>query len=219
LGIQLYNQNSFAKAVESLRKAVKVNKQDYDAWYYLGMAQFQTRDLKNATKSFETALKLRPDSAAGHASLAYTFLMRNKPSDASREAHESIALNARMPDGHYITGAIRLRADQPTEALAEAETALKLDSQFAPAYLLKSQAIVKSVAGAILDNSSESPEERKQRYRDAATALEAYLRLSLSAPFKETWAEQLETLRLLAADRLENERRGIFSAKEVTTRV
>src|SRR2546421_6327263 len=55
-GIQLYNQQEFRSAVDSLQKAVKANKADYEAWFFLGLAQVRTKQLNEASKSFESAI-------------------------------------------------------------------------------------------------------------------------------------------------------------------
>ena len=47
-GIQLYKLGEFKQATESLRAAVKKNKEDADAWYYLGLARARGDDQKNA---------------------------------------------------------------------------------------------------------------------------------------------------------------------------
>ena len=58
-GIKLYQQGNINEAIEALRKAVKENKQDYEAWHFLGLALINQKNLKEASKSFEAALKLQ----------------------------------------------------------------------------------------------------------------------------------------------------------------
>src|ERR1041385_6271664 len=60
-GIQLYNENKNQEAIQELRTAVKKNKDDGDAWFYLGLAMVRTDDMKGARKAFEVAVKLKPD--------------------------------------------------------------------------------------------------------------------------------------------------------------
>src|SRR5207248_7338325 len=185
-GIQLYNQQQYRNAAEILVKAVKENKADYDAWYYLGLSQAQTKDLKDATKSFETAIKIQPNSAAAHSGLAFVLLLRNKLTPAFAEARLTLSLDSAIADAHYVVGLVQLRMGHETDALAEAETTLKLNRDFAAAYLLKSQVLAKFVASIPLDDK-ETKEERTKRYREAATALDEYLRRVPNGPLRETW--------------------------------
>src|SRR6266849_668655 len=66
-GIELYRQHKYADAANVLKRALKENKSDADAWYYLGLALIQDlKKLKDASRAFETAARLRPNSAAAH---------------------------------------------------------------------------------------------------------------------------------------------------------
>lgn len=58
--IALFDQRKFAEALDLLRAVVAKDKADHVAWYYLGFALIQEKKFKDASKAFETALKLRP---------------------------------------------------------------------------------------------------------------------------------------------------------------
>src|SRR5262245_56469888 len=63
IGQKLYREAKYADAITSLKKAVKANPNDVDAWTYLGLSFLKVNDFKNATKAFESACKLQPNSA------------------------------------------------------------------------------------------------------------------------------------------------------------
>lgn len=213
--IDLYHQEKFAEAAKLLRKILKKSKSDNESWYYLGLALLrQPKEVKEASKAFETALKLRPDSAAAHAGLSYSLLLRNKPSDAIREAQAALNIQPNIADAHYVIGVARLRAGEREDALAQAEAAIKVNPQFAPGYLLKSQALVSFLGDALVPKEGESIDARKARFAQAADALEKYLQLVPNALDKQTWTEQLESLRFFVA----SHRTDVFSGKEVTTK-
>jgi len=219
-GIQLYHQEDFQRAVEALEKAVKTNKQDYDSWYFLGLAQLRTKNLKDSTRSFETALKLKPNSAGAEVGLAYSLLLRNKLSDALREANVTLTLDSANAEAHYIVGVVQLRIGHESEALAQAETATKINPEYAVAYLLKSEALAKLASSTLIDDDrEETKDQRTQRYREAEAALSEYLRRAPDGPFKETWKEQLETLRLMTNNFPEGDPRRITASRDVTTKV
>jgi TonB family protein len=221
-GIALYREEKFSEAAKVLRKVLKKSKSDDEAWYYLGLSLLnQPKELKEASKALEMSLKLRPNSAAAHVGLSYSLLLRNKHSDAIREARAALTLDPNIPDAHYIIGVASLRTGDQQEALTEAEAAIKLNPQSANAYLLKSNALV-SYFGDVLflkesesSKESESNEARKARFAQAADALEKFLQLKPNAADKTTWTEQLEALQFYAAS---HPRDGFFSGKEVTTR-
>lgn len=132
-GIELYRQEKFAEAAKLLRKALKKSYSDDEGWHYLGLALLrQPKELKEASKAFEIALKLRPNFAAAHAGLSYSLLRRNKLSDAIREAQAALRIDPNTADAHYVIGVARLRAGAQEDALQQAEAAIKLNPQFAP---------------------------------------------------------------------------------------
>jgi TonB family protein len=219
-GIELYKQNRIPEAISTLRKAAQKNKTDYMAWHFLGLAYIETSDLKNATKSFQTALRLQPESAVSHTGLALVLLLRNKPSEAVREAEAALKLNSKIAQAHYVIGVVRLKADARQEALNRAENAIKLNPQFGEAYLLKSQALVSFLGDALVTNERESDDLWKARCTEAAAALEKYLLLNPNAQDRQTWAEQLEGLRFHSASQFQpGNEPEVYSGSEVTTKV
>lgn len=214
-GIEFFKQNRFREAVGALQKAVKKDGEDYDAWYFLGLAQVKTADLKGATGCLEKAVKLRPESIAAHTSLSYTLLLRNKLPDSIREAQTTINLEPRLADPHYFIGVARLRMDARKEALLEAEMAIKLNPDYAAAYLLKSQALVSFLGEAVVLEPKLSSQEHQDRYREAAEALQKYLQLSPESKDKQIWIEQLESLQMYSTFHQPNGNGEVHSSNEV----
>lgn len=213
-GIEFFKQNRFREAVASLQKAVKTDSQDYDGWYFLGLAQVKTNDLKGATGSVDKALKLRPNSVPAHTVLSYTLLLRNKLPDCIREAQATLNLEPRLADPHYFIGVARLRMDARKEAQAEAETAIKLNPDYGAAYLLKSQALVSFLGDAVVSEPDLSTQERQDRYGEAAEALQKYLQLNPESKDKQIWLDQLESLRMYSTSNQPNDG-SVHSTKDV----
>ncbi|HVS21897.1 MAG TPA: tetratricopeptide repeat protein [Pyrinomonadaceae bacterium] len=63
-GIKLYEQGDATGAIEALRDAVKKNKDDGDAWHYLGLALLLKGQKDEARKAFEKAATIRLSSMA-----------------------------------------------------------------------------------------------------------------------------------------------------------
>lgn len=236
-GIELYRQSKFGEATKALQNALKENKTDDEAWYYLGLALLrQPKKIKDASKAFETAIKLRPKFAAAYTGLAYTLLGRNKLSEAIREAQAALSIDPSRADAHYIIGVVRINWGDPDEALTKAREAIRLNPEFPSAYLLKSQALVsvygkRAVSSTRFTSSpSQTPEQRAERHqrrmeaaallKEAGESLQAYLRLNPSDPSAELWSEQLATLKVYGSytgDKA-NVENVLMSADEVTTK-
>jgi TonB family protein len=236
-GIRLYNQRDTKGAISALRAAVKNDKEDGFAWYYLGMALVREDDLKNARKAFDAAVKLKPDFGFAHTGLAFALMAAGKDEEAGREASTAIKLSAADTEAHYILGVVHLRLWRNTEARSEADIAIAQDPKFAPAYLLKCQTVLalegeaSARSAKVIHVPTDGPlseseiAERRRRarktaesYAIAAEALEMYLKLAASDRETAVWQGQLATLRAFAGAAQAAERR-VFAGWEVTTKV
>lgn len=161
LGWEKYEARQFVDATKLLKKAVKKNSADHVSWYYLGLSLLPQNKPKDAAKAFENSIKLRPNFASAHAGLAYALMNRNKLLEAEREARASLAIDDKMVDAHYILGVVQLRTGWREKALESGETAIKLKPDFAPAYLLKSRALVSFFDDAVIAPLQEPAEVRR----------------------------------------------------------
>jgi TonB family protein len=214
-GIELYQKGEVKEAIKALREATKKQKDDAEAWHFLGLALFKDNDLKGARKVFQTAAQLRPAFAPTHYNLAFILLLTNKTSEAETEARRALELDASMAEAHYVLGTIYLREGSSQKALEEADATIKLKPDSPLPYLLKSQAIVNLYSDQAVKStrviSATPPDEarraalaqaakkRKAILAEAADSLERYLKLTPDDKAAATWREQLETLRFYAA--------------------
>ena len=179
---------------------------DADAWYYLGLA-FNGQGMIGAARSpFEHLIQLRPDSADGHAKLAYALILANQPQKALATAKRAIELGDQSPEAHYAiaeasfrTGADALRTGPLVTAVHEAETALTMKSDFLPALITKSLA-----------------HRSLQQYSEAAASLEKWLALSPDNIDADTWSQQLRLLQEQAERTNPAAQTTILTGKEVT---
>jgi TonB family protein len=226
-GIKLYRQGDSLGAIETLRRFVKLDKENPSAWLYLGLAHNRVGQIKEARKAFELAVKLDPNSPDAHTDWAYTLLLANKLEQAVGEAERGLALRAKNAVAHYIIGAVRLRTNEPSNALREAEAALQDDPNFHSALLLKSQALIGLYTAEayiyeqppLTGDVSPAPTRKQSRLKEAYESLEKYLSVNGQARDAALWREQLEALRPYA----ENvgkpaSERTIFTPSEVTTK-
>ncbi|MGI9107776.1 MAG: tetratricopeptide repeat protein [Pyrinomonadaceae bacterium] len=231
-GIELYRQGDANAAVPVLRAAVQLRKDDARAWHFLGLALSRTRAFKESAEAFARAIKLQPTHAHAQAGLAYAQFMIGKYDDAERAASIALSLDARNVEAHYVVGSVRLRKLDARRALEAAEAALKFNAKFTPAQLLKAQALV---AIHIADYAStfhvitngkprlklSSPEEHARltrQLKEAADALEQYIKLNPNPSSLPELQEQLETLRAHAQRLTPEGEPFVYTAEEVTTK-
>ena len=210
--IKLLRDGENKKALDSFKSALKENKADGEAWYYLGIVHLQLGEFKKGSEAFKKAIQLRPDLAApAHAGYAYALVLRNRLNEAVISANRALTVDPKNIKAFYTLGIVELRRGEREEAIKKAETLIAIKPDFAAAYLLKSQAFV-STGNTVPPNSS-AKEERQLSYRSAADALEKYLQFENDPNLAETWKEQLETLRYHSGDRGD-----VYVGREVTTK-
>jgi tetratricopeptide (TPR) repeat protein len=213
-GISLYKSGDTKGAIEVFRAAVKSQKDNAEAWGYLGLALNKDGQAREARKAFERAVKLRPDDKTSRSGLAYTLLLADRLAEAKREAEATLALDAANVVALYVIAAARLRENEFAEALSRAEAILKLDPTYRPALLLKVQALYRTFAKGRSEAAAQhnkrqdkekSPregqareEKRRKDYsllKEAADVLEKVIRLSPTTAEQEQHRENLEALR------------------------
>jgi TonB family protein len=215
-GIELYRKGDFSEAVKSLKEAVKRQKSDSDAWYYLGLSLHRAGKIKDARKAFEKTVSLKPDFAPGYTAMAYIQLLGNDNKGAVKDAEKALALDPKNYESLYIAGVARLRENASADALAKAEEALKVKPDYSQALLLKTQALVNMFGQERAkwvgrhdrreegESSGDAGAEARRRpdyslLKSASESLEAYLKLRLEQSEQTLWHEQLESLRFYAS--------------------
>ena len=217
--VQLIRQGETKKALDFLKKAVKKNKTDGEAWYYIGVVSLQLSDFKKATEAFQKAVELRPDLAAqAQAGYAYALVLRNKLDSATLAANKALAIEPKNVEALYTLAIVDLRKGNRDETIKRTDEIIALDPDFAAAYLLKSQAFVSYEGGALSRNLNEPKSERSLSYKSAAEALEKYLQLETDPRAAQPWKEQLETLRFYVADKSAGPN-PVYAGRDLTTKV
>jgi TonB family protein len=211
-GIELYSKGNFNEAVKALQEAVKKQKSDPDAWYYLGLSLFRAGKTGDARKAFEKTVSLRPDFAPAYTAMAYIQSLGNDNKGAVKNAEKAIALDPKNYESLYIAGVALLRENAAAEALARAEEALKIKPDYPMALLLKTEALMGMFAqervkwfGSLdqrernkLSSEADGRVKRPPYYsllKSASESLEAYLKLSPERSEQTYWNEQLEAIR------------------------
>jgi TonB family protein len=176
--IETYQQGNAAKAIIQLQAIVKKRPNDANAWYFLGLAFNSLGSMGMSRPAFERLVRLRPDSADGHAKLAFTLLLADESPKALATAQRALELGDQSAEAHYVIAEASLRAGANPQAVEEAETALRINSNFTAAL------ITRSFAQANL-----------KMYSEAAASLEQVLTGSPNDMDAESWRGQMEELR------------------------
>ena len=216
--VQLIREGEPKKALDFLKKAVKKNKTDGEAWYYIGVVSLQLSDFKKATEAFQKAVEMRPDLAAqAQAGYAYALVLRNRLDSATVAANKALAIEPKNVEALYTLAIVDLRKGKRDETIKKTDEIIALYPDFAAAYLLKSQAFVGYSGGVLYPNLDEPKDQRSLSYKSAAETLEKYLQLETDPGAADSWKEQLETLKFYIGETSGTS--PIYKGRDVTTKV
>ena len=73
----LLRYSEYKKAEETLTKAIKYDKNNYEAYYYRGCARVNAMKYDEAIADFEKAVELKPDYADAYFNLGRTYYMKH----------------------------------------------------------------------------------------------------------------------------------------------
>lgn len=73
----LLRYSEYKKAEETLTKAIKYDKNNYEAYYYRGCARVNAVKYDEAIADFEKAVELKPDYADAYFNLGRTYYMKH----------------------------------------------------------------------------------------------------------------------------------------------
>jgi tetratricopeptide (TPR) repeat protein len=83
--------NDYTDAIKWLEKAVQLDANNKDAWYYLGRAYYTKSMLEPARKAFETVLALDPHDPRAENNLGLILESQGKPDEAAALYRKAIA--------------------------------------------------------------------------------------------------------------------------------
>ena len=73
----LLRYSEYKKAEETLTKAIKYDKSNFEAYYYRGCARVNAMKYDEAIADFEKAVELKPDYADAYFNLGRTYYMKH----------------------------------------------------------------------------------------------------------------------------------------------
>lgn len=107
---RLVQADRFSEALPLYNSVTKDVPGYADAWFSAGMCYARTADAKRAEQSFQTYLRLQPNSADGHSALGLLLLLQQRIAEARIEFEEALRLD---PASTEARGALDSLAARP----------------------------------------------------------------------------------------------------------
>src|SRR5467141_1354016 len=160
-GLGSLGKNDFAGSVSHFSKAAQAFPDYYEAFYHIGVAETRRGRLEEALPAFQKAIDLSGGRYAwAEFGIGYLLYAEGKTEEAVTTLRRGLEVDGNSPDGYAILGMALLQLDRPDEAEKCAREALLRNPNFAPAYLVLSDAY-----------------GRRREYRAQVQEMDAYLKL------------------------------------------
>ncbi len=142
LGQAYFRANQKDKAEEQSLAAFTLNPAavlpfeslDVDEWLKIGNAHATLGQLNEALAAYQTALKIKPDSAAAYTNIGVVYYQSGKFDDAVQQMQKALEIDPNDAETHYMLGATYMQQQKLDEAEKSFNKALELKPDLAAAY-------------------------------------------------------------------------------------
>lgn len=115
------------RALTTYRQRIRQHPNDAGAWYYLGLAEFESGNIEAAVNHYQHAIRLRPDHGNTHMYLAVALAALDQPDEAIPHFQTAVDLLGDEAELLNAYGASLARAGRLQEAVAQFSASLKID--------------------------------------------------------------------------------------------
>jgi tetratricopeptide (TPR) repeat protein len=134
LGQSLFLQAKYADAIPWLEKATVGTSPLPEATFTLGNACLLTRQTEKAVAAFAKLFQVSPNSAAAHMATARMMMHKDLEVEAAKEARSALAIDARMPEAHFLLGEVAIFHASLDEAISELKKEIEINPTFPMAH-------------------------------------------------------------------------------------
>jgi tetratricopeptide (TPR) repeat protein len=128
-----FQAREYTNAKECLAQVLNRQPEHFEATFLMGLIQQRKGNLREAQAKLESAVGLKSESSAAHASLGSLFAETGNNQQALRHLTTALKLKPSAPV-HFLIGAVYYGAGQHKRAIQHLKQATKLDPQFGEAY-------------------------------------------------------------------------------------
>ncbi|MFH1061441.1 MAG: tetratricopeptide repeat protein [Candidatus Omnitrophota bacterium] len=134
LGTAFHYKGQTAKALKSFEQAYKINPQNMDVLYNIGVLHLENNRYDQAIKIFEQVIAQDPDDSAAYNNIGFALFKQGKYEEAIKFYNKVLAFDPGDVGTMVNLGSAYVVLEKPTQALALFEKVIKIDPKFASAY-------------------------------------------------------------------------------------
>jgi tetratricopeptide (TPR) repeat protein len=134
LGIESIDKKDYKKAIESLDKAISLNPQNPDSYYWRGSAYGNLNQYEKAIIDYTKSVSLNPQDALVYSSRGYAYTELKQHEKAINDYTQAIKLEPNEAIFYYLRGTSYLSLKQYQKAILDYTKVISLNPQDASAY-------------------------------------------------------------------------------------
>jgi tetratricopeptide (TPR) repeat protein len=127
LGVALCRLRQHARALPALRKAIALQPDAMNAHYEIGLALFETGDLKASAGHFEIVVSKMPKFADARFSLGSVYARIDRVPDAMKELRAALDLEPAHYRANLLQGRLLTLLGRPAEGLPHLQKAASVE--------------------------------------------------------------------------------------------
>jgi tetratricopeptide (TPR) repeat protein len=126
LGLVLYGQLQYRRAIECFDRALQANPNSAEAHYNLGLVLTELGQYAQAASQMRSGLQVVPDFAKAENGLGFAMLQLGQSGEATAHLRRALDLDPDYVDAHNNLGKVLLSMGQPTEAEVQFRSAARI---------------------------------------------------------------------------------------------
>lgn len=175
LAIILGSRGADTEALATVKRAVNLLPEHFDAQFTLGRALFSVGEPANAATAFRAALKLKPDDAKALFFLATALETSGDFAEAQKVYQDLVTRNPHAAEGYLGLGTLLLKSGRDTEkGMQELKIALSIDPNLYEARISLGRALL------VRNRAEESVPHLRRAAELAPTNPEPHYQLALA---------------------------------------
>ncbi len=127
LGVQLYNQREFLKAIQSYQKVIELDSTYVEAYNNLGIIYQEMGDFDRAFGAYQKSIEINPKYDKGYNNLGILFYLKGRHEEAIEAFQKALAINSNNIESHINLGVLFKKQGQLNKAIESYQKALDIN--------------------------------------------------------------------------------------------
>jgi Flp pilus assembly protein TadD len=127
LGVQLYNQREFLKAIQSYQKVIELDSTYVEAYNNLGIIYQEMGDVDRAFGAYQKSIEINPRYEKGYNNLGIILYLKGHNEEAVEAFQKALTINSNNIESHINLGVLFKKQGQLNKAIESYQKAIEIN--------------------------------------------------------------------------------------------